>query len=87
MQRVVRHVLLPAVAPAAIVALYLTPAPVIGCATRGLLALAVTLSSAAGAFGAVGLAFRGRRDPAASWWVLSAAVLMAPLGLLLGPLG
>lgn len=89
MTRVVRHVLLPAVAPAALVGLYFTPVSVFGCATRGLLALAVVLTSAAGAFVAIGLGFRAqrRRDPSSSWWLLSAVILTVPLGLLLGPLG
>ena len=89
MTRVLRHVVLPATAPAALVGLYFTPVAVIGCATRGLLALAVVLVSAAGAFAAIGLGIRAqrRRDPTSTWWMLSAAILTVPLALLLGPLG
>jgi len=80
---------LPATAPAALVGLYFTPVAVIGCATRGLLALAVALVSAAGAFVAIGLGIRAQRsrDPTSAWWILSAAILTVPLALLLGPLG
>ena len=84
-----RHLLLPAIAPAAIVVLYFTPLSVIGCATRGLLALTVALVSAAGAFVAIGFAMRARQkgDPVALWWIASAAILTIPLALLVGPLG
>ena len=88
LNRIVRHLVLPALAPAAIAALYFTPLSAIGCATRGLLALAVVLISAAGAFAAIGLGLRARRrnDPSSAWWIASAAILTAPLALVLGPL-
>jgi dipeptide/tripeptide permease len=87
--KAVRHVVLPAVAPAALVGLYFTPVSVFGCATRGLLALAVALVSAGGAFVAIGLGFRAqrRRDPMSLWWIVSAVILTVPLALLVGPLG
>ena len=87
--RTVRHVLLPAIAPLAIVGLYFTPVSLIGCADRGLLALLVVGLSTIAAFVTVGFAMRGRArgDPASSWWILSALILTLPLVLLLGPLG
>jgi hypothetical protein len=86
---VLRHVALPAVAPAALVALSFMPLTVVDCCDRGLLALAVTLASAAAAFVCVVMAFRGRARSrtAAGWWTLSAAILTVPLALLVGPLG
>jgi hypothetical protein len=86
---VLRHLALPALAPLALVALYLTPLTVIGCRERGLLALTVTGASAVAAFACIGFAFRsGARGRAAgSWWAVSAAVLTLPLALLIGPLG
>ena len=89
MTRILEHVALPALAPAAIVALYFTPvAAVGGCATRGLIAAGVALAAAAGAFVALGLALRaGRGTRASLWWILSALVLTVPLALLIGPLG
>jgi hypothetical protein len=88
MARIIGHVALPALAPAAIVALYFTPVSTLGCATRGLLAVGVTFVSAAAAFAALGLAWRaGRGTRASSLWILSALVLAAPLALLAGPLG
>jgi hypothetical protein len=84
----VRHVALPAIAPAALVGLYFTPVLLFGCVNRGLLALAVALLSAIGAFVTVGIALRlRRRGEPSGWWVISTLILTAPLALLLGPLG
>ncbi len=86
---IVRHVLLPAVAPLAIMGLYFTPVSLIGCANRGLLALLVAGVSAIAAFVSIALAIhaRARGDGSSSWWILSALLLTLPLALLLGPLG
>jgi len=89
MDRVTRHVLLPLVAPAAIVALYFTPVSLIGCANRGLIALAVAvIALVAGiAVGIAGLKAR-RDDPDSRWWfIASMSILALPVLLLLGPLG
>lgn len=85
---VLRHVALPALAPAALVGLFFTPVMLFGCVNRGLLALAIALGSAVGAFVALGIAFRlrARREPSGRW-VLTAAILTLPLALLVGPLG
>jgi len=84
-----KHVALPALAPALIVGLYFTPVTVFGCVGRGLIAVAIALVSAIFAFIAIGFAFAGqrRRDPKSKWWALSAAILTLPLALLVGPLG
>jgi hypothetical protein len=90
MRRLIAHVIVPAVAPAAIVGLYFTPVLLFGCVNRGLMAVAVALASAVGAFVALGLSARAmqRRDWARyRLWLLSAAVLTLPLALLVGPLG
>lgn len=86
---IVRHVLLPVVAPLAIFGLYFTPVSLIGCANRGLLALLVAGVSAIAAFITVAIAIRGRArgDRSSSWWILSTLILTLPLALLLGPLG
>lgn len=88
MSVLLRHVALPAVAPAAVVGLYFTPVLLFGCVNRGLMALAVVLLSAAAAFGMIGMAFRARAQgrPSARW-ILSALILTLPLVLVLGPLG
>jgi len=86
---VLRHLVLPALAPIAIVGLYFTPVSLIGCANRGLLALAVAAVATVAAVVCVTFAFRtrGRSDRADLWWAVSALVLTLPLALLLGPRG
>lgn len=85
----IRHVALPALAPAAVVGLYFTPVLLFGCVNRGLMALAVVLISAVAAFVTIGIGFRAKaqNDPSSSWWLLSTLILVLPLVLVLGPLG
>ncbi|MHB8810727.1 MAG: hypothetical protein ACYC9M_12060 [Desulfobulbaceae bacterium] len=84
----VKHILLPAIAPATVIGLYFTPLELIGCANRGLAALGVVLVSlvAGIAVGMIGIKAR-RNDPASRWWwVATMALLAAPALLVLGPL-
>jgi len=89
-KKIVTHLLLPLLAPAAIVGLYFTPKSVFGCANRGLMALAV---AALAILGAVATTWKGaclkRRGESreADWWLLTTLVLLLPLVLLIGPLG
>jgi hypothetical protein len=80
---------LPAVAPAAVVALYLTPVTVFGCVNRGLMALLVVLLSTLAACVTLGLGARAkaRRDASSSWWLLTTLILLLPIALVVGPLG
>jgi hypothetical protein len=89
MHVLVKHVALPAIAPAAVIALYFTPVMVFGCVNRGILALCVVLVSAVAAFIAIGIGVRARaqRRASAPWWLLSALIFTLPLALVLGPLG
>jgi hypothetical protein len=84
-----RHALLPALAPLALVALYFTPLSVIGCRDRGWLAILICGVSTVAAFVCIGFAFRDRARgrTTAAWWLLSAAILAISLALLIGPLG
>ena len=83
-----RHVALPAVAPAAIIGLYFTPVLLFGCVNRGLLALAVVLLSAGAAFVTIGIGLREQaRGRSSARWLVSTAILTTPLVLVLGPLG
>jgi hypothetical protein len=89
-QRTIRHLLLPLVAPAALIWLYLTPKSVFGCANRGYMALAVvSLALVAGVATAMkGITARKRGDnEAANWWTVTTLILVSPLILLVGPLG
>jgi len=83
-----RHAVLPLVAPAAVIGLYFTPVLLFGCVNRGLLALALVLLSAAAAFVTVGIALRERaRGRSSARWLMSTVILTSPLVLVLGPLG
>jgi hypothetical protein len=83
-----RHVGLPALAPAAIVALYLTPVQTFGCFVRGLMAFRVVLASGVAAIVTSALALRARvRGTTGTWWLLSTLILVLPIALVLGPLG
>ena len=88
MRPFVRHVGIPALAPAALYALYFTPVTVFGCVNRGWMAVGVVLISSVGAFASIGLGIREtlhRRS--AAWWLLSTLIFILPLVLILGPLG
>jgi hypothetical protein len=88
MNALLRHVALPAVAPAAVIGLYFTPVLLFGCVNRGLLALAVVLLSAAAAFVTVGIGLREQaRGRSSAKWLVSTVILTTPLVLVLGPLG
>jgi len=89
MNPITRHLLIPAIAPLLIVALYFTPLTLIGCYNRGLIAVTIVfVSLVAGLVAAVfGIRARMKGDPAANWWIMSVAVLTIPALLVLGPLG
>ena len=83
-----KHVVLPALAPASVIGLYFTPVMLFGCVNRGLMALGVVLVSAVGALVTTRSAVRLRPDdPARAWWLLSSLLLVLPGALLFGPLG
>jgi EamA domain-containing membrane protein RarD len=89
-QRVIRHLILPSIAPATLICLYFTPKTVFGCANRGYLALAVVLL---GIIAAVPTALMGAAakkrgaNEEANWWTVTTLILVSPLVLLVGPFG
>ena len=89
-QRVIRHLILPSIAPATLICLYFTPKIVFGCANRGYLALAVVLL---GIIAAVPTALMGAAakkrgaNEEANWWTVTTLILVSPLVLLVGPFG
>jgi hypothetical protein len=89
MNALVKHAILPAIAPALIVGLYFTPVEWIGCANRGLAALGVVfIAFAIGIVMAVrALRLRGLDDTASRWFLISACILALPVLLVFGPLG
>ena len=89
-QRVIRHLVLPAIAPAALISLYFTPKSVFGCANRGYMALAVVfLALIAAVVTATKGAIAKRQGDVESgnWWIITTLILVSPLVLLAGPLG
>jgi hypothetical protein len=88
-EMLVRHIALPAVAPAAVVGLYFTPVLLFGCVNRGLMAFAVVLISAVAACITIGIGVRARAQGrrSANWWLVSTLILVVPTALILGPLG
>ena len=83
------HILLPALAPLAVIALYLTPLSTIDCRTRGLLALAIVLAAliVGIGIGIRGLNARLRGKAVSRWWIAAMCILLLPALLVLGPLG
>jgi hypothetical protein len=82
------HIVIPSIAPLAVVGLYLTPVSLIGCAPRGLLALAIVFISLVAAIMIGMLAIRSRikGNPRSGWCIASMCVLALPALLVLGPL-
>ncbi|PKN23785.1 MAG: hypothetical protein CVU64_23675 [Deltaproteobacteria bacterium HGW-Deltaproteobacteria-21] len=88
MDRVAKHILLPALAPAAVVGLYFTPVTLVGCANRGLLALGVVLVSlVAGIVTGFTTIKTCQMDYSSRWWsIATMSILALPALLVLGPL-
>ena len=80
MTRTFRHVVLPALAPAAFLLVASTPVEVLGCFNRGLTALAIATASMIGGliFAIKGGLGSRRGDPQAHWWAISALILAIP---------
>jgi hypothetical protein len=83
--QVFRHVLLPAFAPVLFLVVATTPADVLGCLTRGLLAVAIAFLSILAGLGAAlaGVRKKMRDEPDAHWWATSALILAVPAVLLI----
>jgi hypothetical protein len=81
MNRLAKHILLPAILPLLFFMIALSPVEMLGCRNRGLLALAVSLISGLSALGTafIGVKERIRGDSKAMWWVLSTLVLTIPV--------
>ena len=81
MKRIVYHVIIPAIMPAAFLVVASTPVEVLGCFTRGLIAMLIAFISGLAALGAmiIGLKGRVRGDVNAIWWVASTLILVIPV--------
>jgi hypothetical protein len=89
-KRIIKHLVLPSIAPAALFGLYFTPKAVFGCANRGYMALGIVFLATIGAVVATMKGVSERRQgesEAANWWLLTTLILLLPIVLLFGPLG
>jgi hypothetical protein len=89
-QRVLRHLILPLIAPVTLIGLYFTPQAVFGCANRGYMALAAVFLAMVAAVPAATKGAAAKRRGAndeANWWLVTTLILVSPLLLLIGPLG
>ena len=88
-ERIYRHLILPLIAPVALVCLYFTPKAAFGCVNRGLMALGVVFLSLVAAIVTAtksGAARRYGDGDAANWWTLTTLILIMPTVLRIGPL-
>jgi hypothetical protein len=85
MKRIVYHLIIPAIMPAAFFVIASMPVEVLGCRTRGLIALLIALFSGLGALGAAIMGVKGRMrgDVYSIWWVASSLILTLPVVALL----
>ena len=75
-----RHIVLPSIAPILFFIVAATPVELLGCRTRGLLAIAIALTSALAGLGAATAAVtrRIRGDAQSVWWIATALILSIP---------
>lgn len=85
MNPIILHVMLPAILPALFFLVASTPVEVLGCATRGLLAVLIAFIGVLSGLGAAIIGMRRKRsgEPEANWWVVSALFLAVPAVALL----
>jgi hypothetical protein len=81
MKRIVYHVIVPAIMPVLFFVVASTPVEVLGCLTRGLIALLIAFVNGLAALGAVIIGAKGRahRDQNAIWWITSSVILVIPV--------
>jgi len=81
MKQIVYHVVVPAIMPVQFFAVASSPVEVLGCLTRGLIALLIAIVSGLAALGAViiGTKRRAHNNQNAIWWVISSVILVIPV--------
>jgi hypothetical protein len=81
MRNLIYHILGPAIMPALFFRIAATPVEVLGCRTRGLIALSIAFSSGLAALGTAVVSARRRKrgDPSGIWWVVSSIILAVPI--------
>jgi hypothetical protein len=81
MKRIVYHIIIPAIMPAAFFVIASTQVDVLGCSIRGLIELLIAFISGLAALGAAIMGAKGRvrGDTNAIWWVKSTLILVIPV--------
>lgn len=81
MSRVTRHLFIPSIVTVLFFIVALSPVELLGCRTRGLIALLISLISGFSAMAAaiMGLKGRIRKDENSIWWIASTLVLTIPV--------
>jgi hypothetical protein len=85
MRDILYHIFAPAIMPALFFRIATIPVEVLGCRTRGLIAVLIVFSSGLAALGTAFVGGRGRKrgDPSAFWWMISSTILAIPVVALL----
>ncbi len=81
MNRITYHIIFPAIMPVFFFIIATTPVEVLGCRTRGLIALLIAFISGLAALGSAILGTKGRMrgDAYSTWWVATSLILVIPL--------
>jgi hypothetical protein len=86
MHRLLLHIIVPLIISLAFFINAFTPVEVLGCRTRGLVALIIAFISAIGALVTmiIGLKTKLAKDKNSFWWVITALILTMPvIGLII----
>jgi len=81
MNRMTYHIIFPAIIPVVFFIIATTPVEVLGCRTRGLIALLIAFISGLAALGTAIVGTKGRmqEDAYPIWWVASSIILVIPV--------
>lgn len=85
MNRVTRHIFIPLIVPVLFFVVALSPVELLGCRTRGLIALLIALISGLSALATAVMGLKGRiqKDENSVWWIATTLVLTIPVVALL----
>jgi len=81
MRKMIYHILGPTIMPLIFFGIATTPVEILGCRTRGLIAVSIAFTSGLAGLGAaiVSAKKRKREDPSGIWWVVSSLILATPV--------
>ena len=78
---IILHAIVPAIMPLLFLAVALTPVELLGCKTRGLIALSIALVSGLAGLGTAVMALKGRvkREAGSLRWIVTTLILTIPV--------